>query len=530
MYIHMSFLKFLCPFTVPMLFFYFLIFIIFLVLGRRLKMKNNVFSKKTAALLAAVGLTVGLLAPFTTNISALTQDNGIKIGTRTAGDAEELTGTLDYNDYKGNDQQFIKDIEKSLSNDDYLTLINMPEGYQLDLVNEKEDWYYPSLDIIVGDPETDNIKYQLQAEYLSTNEIHVVLPDFEDFYSTYDKNVDGMVVKGTKYVSFHMPKGYESNDEVWYAANVNCGYIDLSSFGEIVYMHNYTLKNGITDVIETTGETYVWFSGSDTSTKTFIANQCYDGSQGPESTYSINTWDAINEDFLNDLRETMHNRPYTDIYTYSAGPKQTNIPADFFALFKEENKRIRFNMNTKSDIRCSLTFDRVDKALDFNPQINVSEKEINGAKAFVFDFEHSGVLPGTMTVRAFVGVDNNAPKAYLYYVNEDGTLEKMDSGAKLALGYAEFTIDHCSSYVVSASDLTGSQVPETPVDPGNQGNDDDKQPGNEQTAGNDQNTNVDLTESPETGNASAMNTLLSMAALSGVLAATVGIRRHKVKE
>ena len=64
-------------------------------------MKKNVFGKKTAALLAAVGLTAGLLAPFTTNISALTQDNGIKNGTRTAGDAEEKTGTLDYNDYKG---------------------------------------------------------------------------------------------------------------------------------------------------------------------------------------------------------------------------------------------------------------------------------------------------------------------------------------------------------------------------------------------------------------------------------------------
>lgn len=493
-------------------------------------MKKNVFGKKTAALLAAVGLTAGLLAPFTTNISALTQDNGIKIGTRTAGDAEEMTGTLDYNDYKGNDQQFIEDIEKSLSNDNYLTLINMPEGYQLDLVNENGSWDYPSLDINIGDPQTYDIKYQLQVDYEKTDEIHVVLPEIEDFYSTYDKNVDGMVVKGTKYVSFHMPKGFECNDEVWYAANVNCSYIDLSAFGEIVYMHNYTLKNGISDVIETTGETYVWFSGSETSTKTFIANQCYDGSEGPESTYSINTWDAINEDFLNNLRETIHDHPYIDMYTYSAGPKQTNIPASLFALFKEEDKGIRFNVYTKSDIRCSLTFDQVDKALDFNPQMNVVEKEINGAKAFVFDFEHSGALPGAMTVRAFVGVDNNAPKAYLYYVNEDGTLEKMDAGAKLALGYAEFTIDHCSSYIVSATDLTGSQVSETPVDPGDQGNEDDKHPGSGETTGSDQNTNVDLTDSPETGNASAMNALLSIAALSGVLAAAAGMMRHKVKE
>ena len=48
------------------------------------------------------------------------------------------------------------------------------------------------------------------------------------------------------------------------------------------------------------------------------------------------------------------------------------------------------------------------------------------------------------------------------------TLEKMESGAKLELGYAEFTIDHCSSYVVSTEDLTESTVPENPGDSGNE--------------------------------------------------------------
>ena len=73
-------------------------------------MKSKIFNRKTVALLAAVGLTAGLLTPVTTNIT-FAQDNGIKIGTRTPGDAgEELSDILDYNDYAGNDQQFITDI------------------------------------------------------------------------------------------------------------------------------------------------------------------------------------------------------------------------------------------------------------------------------------------------------------------------------------------------------------------------------------------------------------------------------------
>ena len=41
-------------------------------------MKSKIFNRKTVALLAAVGLTAGLLTPVTTNIT-FAQDNGIKI-------------------------------------------------------------------------------------------------------------------------------------------------------------------------------------------------------------------------------------------------------------------------------------------------------------------------------------------------------------------------------------------------------------------------------------------------------------------
>ena len=160
-------------------------------------MKSKIFNRKTVALLAAVGLTAGLLTPVATNIT-FAQDSGIKIGTRTPGDAgEELSDVLDYNDYAGNDQQFINDVEKVLSEYTYITLYNIPEGYSLDLTSGDEEWSYPSLDIYVGEAGQD-AKYEIQASYNSTNEIHLVLPASGDFLSTYDETVEGLVVEGTK--------------------------------------------------------------------------------------------------------------------------------------------------------------------------------------------------------------------------------------------------------------------------------------------------------------------------------------------
>ena len=486
-------------------------------------MKSKIFNRKTVALLAAVGLTAGLLTPVTTNIT-FAQDNGIKIGTRTPGDAgEELSDILDYNDYAGNDQQFITDIEEVLSEYTYITLYNVPEGYSFNLSNEDEEWLYPSFDIYVGGywPEA---KYEFQANYDSTNEIQFVLPSFEDFYSTYDETIEGMVVEGTKYVAFDMPDEFTSHDNTWFSADINCSYLDLSFLGDTIFEHSYTISNGISSVLKTYPDTRVWLSSNEYNSKTFFANQCYDGSAEVKNTISINTRDAQEDNYLEEVRDTVRNNPDVDVFSYPAGPEQNNIPAAFFEVFKEENKGISFDMDYTKGFSYSLIFNQIDTAMDFNPQATVTETEINGAKAFVFDFEHNGALPGTMTVRAFVGVENNAPTAYLYYVNEDGTLEKMESGAKLELGYAEFTIDHCSSYVVSTEDLTESTVPENPGDSGNE----EEQPP-VQTP--DDNTDVDLTDKDpaDTGASTAASALMSMIVLSGAFAGIAGIMRHKAK-
>lgn len=481
-------------------------------------MKSKIFNRKTVALLAAVGLTAGLLTPVTTNIT-FAQDNGIKIGTRTPGDAgEELSDVLDYNDYAGNDQQFIDDVENALSAYTSLTLYNIPEGYSLDLINEDAEWSYPSLDIYVGEAGQD-AKYEIQASYENTDEIHLVFPELEEFISTYDETVEELVVEGTEYVVLNMPEVLANNE-----AKIDV-YIDLTmlGLGDVVYAH--TFDAGFWRIAE-------FYPGFSTSVSnyytgdniTFYADHDIFDSDEIKTTVSINTWDAQEDNYLEEVRDTIRNYPYIYIFSYPAGPEQNNIPAAFFEVFKEENKGISFDMDYTKGFSYSLIFNQIDTAMDFNPQATVTETEINGAKAFVFDFEHNGALPGTMTVRAFVGVENNAPTAYLYYVNEDGTLEKMESGAKLELGYAEFTIDHCSSYVVSTEDLTESTVPENPGDSGNE----EEQPP-VQTP--DDNTDVDLTDKDpaDTGASTAASALMSMIVLSGAFAGIAGIMRHKAK-
>lgn len=483
-------------------------------------MKSKIFNRKTVALLAAVGLTAGLLTPVATNIT-FAQDSGIKIGTRTPGDAgEELSDVLDYNDYAGNDQQFINDVEKVLSEYTYITLYNIPEGYSLDLTSGDEEWSYPSLDIYVGEAGQD-AKYEIQASYNSTNEIHLVLPASGDFLSTYDETVEGLVVEGTKYVTLNVPEVLANSDEVTIDA-----YINLSNLGfdDVIYEHHYSTTGGIWDISIAALDNYAWVNNYSQNNRIFYANQCYDGSTELKNSVHINTRDAQEDNYLEEVRDTIRNNPDVDVFSYPAGPKQNNIPAAFFEVFKEENKGISFDMDYTEGLPYTLIFNQIDTAMDFNPQATVTETEINGAKAFVFDFEHNGALPGAMTVRAFVGVENNAPTAYLYYMNEDGTLEKMESGAKLELGYAEFTIDHCSSYVVSSEDLTGSTVPETP---GDSGNEEEKPP--VQTP--DDNTDVDLTDKDpaDTGASSAASALMSMIVLSGAFAGITGIMRHKAK-
>ncbi len=117
-----------------------------------------------------------------------------------------------------------------------------------------------------------------------------------------------------------------------------------------------------------------------------------------------------------------------------------------------------------------------DKSVSENIELNVNlrlsidaiteeTKEINNIvnqKKLIITFDHVGKLPSEATVR--INVENrfkNGDKLYLYYYNPDTKkLEFIENNLKVTNGYVEFTIDHCSDYL-----LTGAIINEAVGNP-----------------------------------------------------------------
>lgn len=92
--------------------------------------------------------------------------------------------------------------------------------------------------------------------------------------------------------------------------------------------------------------------------------------------------------------------------------------------------------------------------------------------SMLFDFAHSGIVPGGTTLSVTVSAEL-AKEGYLYYVNEeDGTFEYIgQTSAEIENEYF-YTLNvsgitHCSYYLVTARELTGDNVvvPGGPSDP-----------------------------------------------------------------
>lgn len=126
-----------------------------------------------------------------------------------------------------------------------------------------------------------------------------------------------------------------------------------------------------------------------------------------------------------------------------------------------------------TDVNTAISFGKV---ID-NSQVNkLLERYVSSSirkQGIVLDFKHSGILPGTASVRVYVG-DNKGmeagKKVYLYYYNEKATTgsklknkARLEEGKKVAYtvdkdGYVTIDIKHCSSYVLLPSKASSKVV------------------------------------------------------------------------
>ena len=106
--------------------------------------------------------------------------------------------------------------------------------------------------------------------------------------------------------------------------------------------------------------------------------------------------------------------------------------------------------------------------LSFDPGVTVTNKGTGEVAelldeaddAIVMDFAHSGDLPAPaeVYVRAS-GVYEDGQALTLFVYNEDThKFEKAQEDIKVANGYAVFTMDHCSTWALSAEDLTAFEL------------------------------------------------------------------------
>ena len=117
-----------------------------------------------------------------------------------------------------------------------------------------------------------------------------------------------------------------------------------------------------------------------------------------------------------------------------------------FKKEEENGKSVAENIEMNVNLRLSI-----DAITNDTKEIN----NIVNQKKLIISFDHIGKLPSEATVRINVSDRfNDGEKLYLYYYNpETRKIEFIQNNLKVEDGYVEFTINHCSDYL-----LTGAVV------------------------------------------------------------------------
>lgn len=112
------------------------------------------------------------------------------------------------------------------------------------------------------------------------------------------------------------------------------------------------------------------------------------------------------------------------------------------------------NENYKNSLKDGMDID-IDLKLDVlaGNENEIIDNKVSNEDKLIVSFNHHGKLPSTAKIRLQVKDKfKDGKKLYLYYYNpEKDRIEYMDKGLTVKDGYVEFSIDHCSDYLLTAS-------------------------------------------------------------------------------
>ncbi|HEX3020935.1 MAG TPA: Ig-like domain-containing protein, partial [Lachnospiraceae bacterium] len=119
-----------------------------------------------------------------------------------------------------------------------------------------------------------------------------------------------------------------------------------------------------------------------------------------------------------------------------------------------DGSSLKDSKNKVTAINAALDIALLKDVEKINGVVSKNMPKEQSGEGLVLNFKHSGVLPDTASVRAYVG-DKEGMKpgtaVFVYYFNEKST--KLDEGVKVKQtidkdGYLSIDIKHCSDYVV----------------------------------------------------------------------------------
>ena len=153
---------------------------------------------------------------------------------------------------------------------------------------------------------------------------------------------------------------------------------------------------------------------------------------------------------------------------YEMVPLDENTDVKSYLQAALDHQRfVTFQQKTGENVEYSWTFDgtKLTEAEDIDLSVDITteipekiRKQIGGEDALFFDFSHEGNLPAEAEFYAGVSsVFRDGDVLTLYQWGEDGNLEPAAEDISVENGYVTFSLDHCSSYVLTgASPAKGS--------------------------------------------------------------------------
>lgn len=126
----------------------------------------------------------------------------------------------------------------------------------------------------------------------------------------------------------------------------------------------------------------------------------------------------------------------------------------------DNQKKLSYSWNFERTEELNKTL-KDDMEIDVNLNLkvldslygNILDEKVTNEDKLIVSFEHHGKLPSKATIKLDVaGKYKDGEKLYLYYYNEEeNEIDFVDNDLVVKNGKVEFTIDHCSNYLLTAS-------------------------------------------------------------------------------